>query len=62
LGFEALIIVFSILLALALDSTWQSHLDRVREREYLESLYDEFGACLRELEADQFVRQRILSR
>ena len=61
-GLEAFIIVSSILLAFAVEAMWQYRLDRVREREYLESLYGEFGASLQELESDQAVRERILTR
>lgn len=59
---EAFTIVFSVLLALALDALWDYRGDRVREREYLTGLAQEFRASARELEADQIERRRILDR
>lgn len=59
---EGATIVLSILLALLLEAMWNYRGDRVREREYLAGLRQEFGASARELAQDDEVRGVILAR
>lgn len=51
LGIEGLVIVFSILLALAVDAAWERHLDRRRLSSSLDQLREQLAANREELSA-----------
>ena len=58
---EGIIIVLSILLALAVDAAWEDYQERQLEQEYLVGLAAEFRSCAMELQSDQERRQTIMA-